>query len=49
MAGSALASSLLLQMGKILYSSGPVSMVLANLLMGTVAMALLVFSSVLSN
>ena len=40
--GSALASSLFLQMSKVLYLSGPVSMLLANLHMGMVALALVV-------
>lgn len=43
--GSALASSLFLQMGRVLFISGPVSMLLANILMGTVAWAMLVVTS----
>ena len=42
--GSALATGLFFQTGKVLYYSGPVSMVLAFLLMGTVTYAVLVLS-----
>ena len=38
-----MASSLLLTMGKVLYQSGPVSMFIANMLIGSVSVALLVF------
>jgi hypothetical protein len=38
-----MASSLFLQMCRVLFISGPVSMLLANLLMGSVACAMLVF------
>lgn len=42
--GSSLSSSLFLQMGRVLLISGPVSMLLGNALMGTVAWAMLVFT-----
>lgn len=40
--GSAMATSLFIQSGKVLYTSGPVSVVLASSLMGSVAFSMLV-------
>jgi len=39
-----MASSLFITSGKVLYTSGPVSLLLAYILMGTVAFAMLVLS-----